>query len=173
MSLDLFVSERQKPEATTKPLAVGCLIYDQMDQIDFTGPFEVLSRMPDSSLQVIGRERSPIQDMFGLKFAPQVKIVEAAASDVLVVPGGYGQTALMHDEQVLSLIRTHLEQGRIVFFGLHRSAAVWSGRYSCGTKSDHALVRSAFVRTLRSGGGERKSSRGRQSDQCCRSYGGA
>ena len=48
MSIPLFVSERSKPQMTTRPLSVGCLIFERMDQIDFTGPFEVLSRMPDS-----------------------------------------------------------------------------------------------------------------------------
>ena len=42
MSIALFVSERSKPVMTTQPLSVGCLIFEQMDQIDFTGPFEVL-----------------------------------------------------------------------------------------------------------------------------------
>jgi hypothetical protein len=45
MSVPLFVSERSKPKITTQPLSVGCLIFERMDQIDFTGPFEVLSRM--------------------------------------------------------------------------------------------------------------------------------
>ena len=47
MSTPLFVSERSRPRMTARALSVGCLIFEQMDQIDFTGPFEVLSRMPD------------------------------------------------------------------------------------------------------------------------------
>jgi len=31
-----------------------------MDQIDFTGPFEVLSRMPDTAVTVVGKELGPI-----------------------------------------------------------------------------------------------------------------
>jgi cyclohexyl-isocyanide hydratase len=30
-------------------------IFERMDQIDFTGPFEVLSRMPDTTIQVIAK----------------------------------------------------------------------------------------------------------------------
>ena len=55
MSMQLFVSERAKPETTTQPLSVGCLIFERMDQIDFTGPFEVLSRMPNTTIQIIGK----------------------------------------------------------------------------------------------------------------------
>jgi hypothetical protein len=65
MSSPLFVSERSKPGLTTRPLSVGCLICERMDQIDFTGPFEALSRMPDTTVQIIGKELSPIRDVQG------------------------------------------------------------------------------------------------------------
>ena len=35
MSIPLFVSERSKPEMTTRPLSVGCLVFEWMDPIDF------------------------------------------------------------------------------------------------------------------------------------------
>jgi cyclohexyl-isocyanide hydratase len=39
MSVPLFISETSKPDIFARPLSVGCLIFEQMDQIDFTGPF--------------------------------------------------------------------------------------------------------------------------------------
>src|SRR5215470_6935027 len=101
MSIPLFVSERSKPEMTTRPLSVGCLIFERMDQIDFTGPFEVLSRMPATTIQIIGKELAPVRDIQGLKLSPDVAIAEAGMFDVLLVPGGYGQQMLMHDDEVL------------------------------------------------------------------------
>jgi hypothetical protein len=62
VSSSLFVSERSKPELKARPLCVGCLIFERMDQIDFTGPLEVLSRMPDTAVQIIGKELSPVRD---------------------------------------------------------------------------------------------------------------
>jgi cyclohexyl-isocyanide hydratase len=115
MSRPLFVSERSKPRFTTRPLTVGCLIFERMDQIDFTGPFEVLSRMPDTRVQIIGKELSPIRDMQGLRLFPDVSIAEAGLFDVLLVPGGHGQQALMHDEEVLGLIYTHVKNERLLF----------------------------------------------------------
>ena len=88
MSSPLFVSERSKPALTTRPLSVGCLIFEQMDQIDFTGPFEVLSRMPDTKFQIIGKELSPVRDVQGLLLSPDMGIAEAGLFDVLLVPGG-------------------------------------------------------------------------------------
>ena len=115
MSMPLFVSERSKPELTVRPLSVGCLIFEQMDQIDFTGPFEVLSRMRDTAIRVIGKEVAPIRDMQGLRLSPDVRVADAGMFDVLLVPGGYGQQALMHDEEVLGLIRKHFAAGRLLF----------------------------------------------------------
>jgi cyclohexyl-isocyanide hydratase len=125
MSAPLFVSERTKLESTTQPLSVGCLIFECMDQIDFTGPFEVLSRMPNSTIQIVGKELAPVRDMLGLRLSPDVSIAEAELFDVLVVPGGYGQQALMHDEEVLELIRKHFAAERLLF-------SVCTGALLCG-----------------------------------------
>lgn len=125
MSVPLFVSERPKPERSVRPLSVGCLIFEQMDQIDFTGPFEVLSRMPDTTIRIIGKELQPVHDVQGLRLSPEMRIAEARLFDVLLVPGGYGQQALMHDEEVLGLIRKHLESERLLF-------SVCTGALLCG-----------------------------------------
>jgi len=125
MSVPLFVSERSKPEMTTQPLSVGCLIFERMDQIDFTGPFEVLSRMPDTTIQVIGKERTPVRDVQGFRLSPDVSIAEVELFDVLLVPGGYGQQMLMHDEEVLKLIRDNVQNKRLLF-------SVCTGALLCG-----------------------------------------
>jgi len=125
MSSPLFVSERSKPELTTRPLSVGCLIFERMDQIDFTGPFEVLSRMSDTSIQVIGKEVAPVRDVQGLQLSPDVSIADAGLFDVLLVPGGHGQQALMHDEEVLGLIRKHAQREKLLF-------SVCTGALLCG-----------------------------------------
>jgi cyclohexyl-isocyanide hydratase len=125
MNAPLFVSERPGPQITTRPLSVGCLIFPQMDQIDFAGPFEVLSRMPDTTVHVVGKELAPIRDVQGLLLTPDVCIKEARIFDVLLVPGGYGQHALMHDEEVLGLIRKQVHSERILF-------SVCTGALLCG-----------------------------------------
>jgi cyclohexyl-isocyanide hydratase len=125
MSVPLFVSGRAKPELSVRPLSVGCLIFEQMDQIDFTGPFEVLSRMPETTVQIMAKELTPIRDMQGLQLTPDIRIAEVGAFDVLLVPGGYGQRALMHDEEVLELIRKQVREERLVL-------SVCTGALLCG-----------------------------------------
>lgn len=125
MSIPLFVSGRTKPQISTLPLSVGCLIFSQMDQIDFTGPFEVLSRMPDTTIHVVGKELAPVRDVQGLRLTPDTCIAEAGTFDVLLMPGGYGQQALMHDEEVLEFIRGQVHAERLLF-------SVCTGALLCG-----------------------------------------
>jgi cyclohexyl-isocyanide hydratase len=113
------------PRITTRSLSVGCLIYAQMDQIDFTGPFEVLSRMPDTIIQAIGKELASIRDVQGLRLTPDLIIADAGVFDILLVPGGHGQQALMHNEEVLALIREHVQMESLVF-------SVCTGAPLCG-----------------------------------------
>src|SRR6188472_3242406 len=87
------------------PLAIGAILFGGIDQIDFTGPFEVLSRLPDSTFYVIGKERKPVRDVNGLLLTPELTLAEAPPLDLLVVPGGRGQEALMDDQPVLDFLR--------------------------------------------------------------------
>jgi cyclohexyl-isocyanide hydratase len=125
MDTPITFSERDKPSRQNKHLIIGALIFPRMDQIDFTGPFEILSRIPDSTIHVIAKTNSSIRDIQGLLLTPEMTIAEVAELDVLLVPGGYGQQQLMNDEEVLSMIRNHFNAGKLVF-------SVCTGALLCG-----------------------------------------
>jgi cyclohexyl-isocyanide hydratase len=125
MDTPITISDRSKPARRSNHLIIGALIFPRVDQIDFTGPFEVLSRIPDSTIHVIAKAKSPIRDIQGLILTPEMSIAEAAELDVLLVPGGFGQQQLMNDEEVLSLVRDHFAAGRLVF-------SVCTGALLCG-----------------------------------------
>ena len=124
MDTPVTISNREKPARHTNHLTIGALIFPRMDQIDFTGPFEVLSRIPNSTIHVIAKTKSLVC-VQGLILTPEMTIAEAPEFDVLLVPGGYGQQQLMNDEEVLSLIRNHFAAGRLVF-------SVCTGALLCG-----------------------------------------
>lgn len=125
MDTPITISGRDKPARQSHHLTIGALIFPRMDQMDFTGPFEVLSRIADSSIHVIAKTKSPVRDIQGLILTPEMSIAETPELDVLLVPGGYGQQQLMNDEEVLSLIRNHFTAGRLVF-------SVCTGALLCG-----------------------------------------
>ena len=78
------------------PLKIGSVLFEGIDQIDLTGPFEVLSRLPNATHRIYGKTTDPVRDVNGLRLAPDATLAEAPAQlDVLHVPGGRGQEALM------------------------------------------------------------------------------
>jgi cyclohexyl-isocyanide hydratase len=97
-----------------KKILIGAILFPKMDQTDFTGPFEVLSSVLDSTFYVLGKDKAPIRDARGLILTPEMTLSEAPQLDVLVVPGGAGINALMEDEPVLSFIRKQAAGARIV-----------------------------------------------------------
>jgi len=96
-------------------LQIGSLIFPQIDQSDFTGPFEVFSRIPSSTYHVIAKDKRPLRDMRGLILTPEKTFTEVGRLDLLHVPGGAGQEALMDDEETLSFIRAQAANARYVF----------------------------------------------------------
>jgi cyclohexyl-isocyanide hydratase len=104
----------------TKPgadehLKIGAIIFPGMDQMDFTGPFEVLSRVPNSTFYISWKDKTPVRDARGLLLTPDTTFAETPPLDVLVVPGGSGQVELMEDETVLVFLRSQAANARLVF----------------------------------------------------------
>ena len=106
-------------------LQIGSLLFEGMDQIDLTGPFEVLSRIPNSTYRVFGKTAGTVRDVAGLRLTPDAALADAPPLDVLHVPGGRGQEALMDDEEVLGWIRRQAAGARCVF-------SVCTGALLCG-----------------------------------------
>lgn len=106
-------------------LHIGFFIYPRQDQIDFTGPFEVLSRIPEVTTYVIGKTKIPFRDVKGLILTPDFMITEAPPLDLLLISGGLGQQALMDDEEVLSFIRKQADSDRYLL-------SVCTGALLCG-----------------------------------------
>jgi cyclohexyl-isocyanide hydratase len=106
-------------------LQIGSLLFEGLDQIDLTGPFEVLSRIPNSTYRIYGKTAAPVRDLKGLRLTPDAALADAPQLDVLHVPGGFGQEALMEDEEVLSWIRRQAAGARSVF-------SVCTGALLCG-----------------------------------------
>jgi cyclohexyl-isocyanide hydratase len=106
-------------------LQIGSLLFEGVDQIDLTGPFEVLSRIPNSTYRIYGKTAAPVRDLKGLRLTPDAALLDAPQLDVLHVPGGFGQEALMEDAEVLGWIARQAAGARSIF-------AVCTGALICG-----------------------------------------
>ncbi len=102
------------------PIAVGILLFDDVEVLDFAGPFEVFSRTrlepgPASRRQdegapysvfTVAKERAPIHATGGLEVVPRYGFADAPPIDLVVVPGGFGTRPLLEDPATLDWIRT-------------------------------------------------------------------
>jgi cyclohexyl-isocyanide hydratase len=95
-------------------LNIGSLLFKNLDQIDLTGPFEVLSRLPNSTHRIYAKSIHPVRDVMGFRITPNATLAEAPQLDILHVPGGPGQQALMQDEEVLGWLRGQAEGAKKV-----------------------------------------------------------
>ncbi len=88
-----------------RPLEIGALIFEAVDQLDVTGPFEILSHLPETAFRLYGKTAAPVRDVRGLRLLPDARLDDAPRFDVLVVPGGFGQEAVMEDEETLAWVK--------------------------------------------------------------------
>ena len=106
-------------------LQIGSLLFEGLDQIDLTGPFEVLARLPNSTYRIYGKTAQSVRDHRGLALTPDATLADAPQLDVLHVPGGFGQEGVMDDEDVLGWVRRQSAGARCVF-------SVCTGALICG-----------------------------------------
>ena len=106
-------------------LQIGSLLFEGLDQIDLTGPFEVLSRIPNSTYRIFAKTAAPIRDVRGLRLTADAMLADAPQLDVLHVPWGFGQEALMDDTELLGWVRRQAAGSRCVF-------SVCTGALICG-----------------------------------------
>ncbi len=106
-------------------LHIGSLLFEGIDQIDLTGPFEVLSRIPNTTYRIYGKTTAPVRDVKGLQLTPDATLADAPPLDVLHIPGGFGQEALMEDTEVLDWIRQQAACACSIF-------SVCTGALLCG-----------------------------------------
>jgi cyclohexyl-isocyanide hydratase len=90
---------------TAAPSQIGMLLFPGMTQLDFTGPYEVFTRLPDSTVNVVSASLDPVRTERGLMLTPTVTYAACPQLDIIVVPGGPGQLELMEDEAVLEFLR--------------------------------------------------------------------
>lgn len=96
-------------------LTIGSLIFEDLDQMDLTGPHEVLSRLPNSTWQIYAKTMTPVRDMKGLRIMPDALLEDAPQLDVLHIPGGFGVDAQMLDPVILDWVRWQAEGAKVVF----------------------------------------------------------
>ncbi|MEB0048653.1 MULTISPECIES: isonitrile hydratase [unclassified Pseudomonas] len=95
-------------------LQIGFLLFPQVQQLDLTGPYDVLASLPDVKVHLIWKDLVPVTASTGLVLKPTTTFNDCPPLDVICVPGGSGVGPLMEDEQTLAFIRTQAANARYV-----------------------------------------------------------
>ena len=95
-------------------LHIGFLLFPKVQQLDLTGPYDVLASLPDARIHLIWKDLAPVTSSTGLVFTPTTTFEDCPPLDVICIPGGAGVGALMEDAETLSFIVRQAAQARYV-----------------------------------------------------------
>jgi transcriptional regulator GlxA family with amidase domain len=115
---------------------VGILIFEDVEVLDFCGPFEVFSvtrleadkRREQPSpfdVRLVAQELDPVTTTGGMKVIPDHSFADCPALDILVVPGGWGTRPALDNPVMLAFIRSCARQ-------VHTLASVCTGSLLLG-----------------------------------------
>ena len=114
-------------------------------------------------LPVFAKRTEPVRDLRGLRLTPDAGLADAPQLDLLHVPGGFGQEALMEDEEVLGWVRRQAAGARCVS-PCAPAPSLRRRRAAQGPPGDDALGRLSPPALLRRDPRQSTSGRGREDD---------
>ncbi len=97
----------------SQPLQIVIALFPGVTHLDFTGPHQILCRLPGAQVIVASQEGGQIE-ADGLVFAGLPKLSDIETCDVLIVPGGFGTTEAMADRDFIAEIRRLADGARYV-----------------------------------------------------------
>lgn len=89
----------------TDPIAIVFVLFPNLTQLDFTGPLQVLSRIPDAKVHLAAKTTAPVPSDTVLSINPTCAFDDCPPADVLVVPGGFGVDGAMNDKALMAFVR--------------------------------------------------------------------
>lgn len=101
---------------------VGILLFNEVEVLDFAGPFEVFSIASYSNCQqkpftvkTVAQTSDLISARNGLKVQPDFDFNNSPSFDILIIPGGYGAEEIeIHNEILKNWIKIRAEECDII-----------------------------------------------------------
>ncbi|MEM9569872.1 MAG: DJ-1/PfpI family protein [Pseudomonadota bacterium] len=87
------------------PVSIAFLVFPNVTQLDLTGPAQVLSRLGNTTLNLVWKDTSPVPTDAGFPLLPTATFEEIDQADILCVPGGLGTLEIMQDQTVLAWLQ--------------------------------------------------------------------
>jgi cyclohexyl-isocyanide hydratase len=93
---------------------VGFVLFPNLTQLDFTGPLQILHRMPGAQTHILSATMDPVATDCGLSLVPTGTFDTAPQLDLICVPGGFGVNEAMLDPVLLDFVRRQAAGARFV-----------------------------------------------------------
>jgi cyclohexyl-isocyanide hydratase len=90
------------------------VLFPGLTQLDLTGAYEVLARMPDTRVHLVASTLDPVRSEWGLTILPDATFGDAPPLDVLCVPGGWGVNKRLDDDELLDFLRIRADHARYI-----------------------------------------------------------
>ena len=74
-------------------MRIGFILFPNVTPLDFTGPLQLLERMPGAETLVIAKDKAQLKTDGALTVLPTNSFDEAPQLDLICVPGGFGTAA--------------------------------------------------------------------------------
>jgi len=98
----------------TDKFRIVFILYPRLTQLDFTGPYEVLARMPNAEVIIASKDGGELKTEMGLTFADLQALADVESADMIMIPGGPGQTEAMQDPAFMAQVKRLGEAARYV-----------------------------------------------------------
>ncbi|KWO79569.1 DJ-1/PfpI family protein [Burkholderia ubonensis] len=95
-------------------LHIGFLAFPGVQQLDLTGPHDVLASLPDTAAHLVWKTREPVASSSGLALTPGHTFADCPPLDVICIPGGTGITDLLSDRETIDFVRERSAAARYV-----------------------------------------------------------
>jgi len=96
-------------------MQINIIVVNDMCQLDTTGVFEVLARIPGWTVDLVAGSMELVRSDRGLTILPTQTRESAKPSDILVVPGGPGFDYTMLDDGWIAYVRREAAKAKYVF----------------------------------------------------------
>ena len=95
--------------------SIGFVIFPQLTQLDFTGPLQVLARLPESATHIVAKSSDPVPSDCGLNLLPTCAFASCPSLDLICVPGGsVGVADVLSDRETIEFVRRQAEGAKYV-----------------------------------------------------------
>lgn len=98
----------------TAPLNIVFVLFPDVTQLDFTGPLQVLSRLPGARVHIAASSMAPVPTDATLTLNPTATFADCPPADVLVIPGGFGVDDAMNDPALMAFVKREGARARYV-----------------------------------------------------------